>query len=107
MAQVAFMIQRTPSVAETTNRITAITKDFTKDKSYDAVFRCDITKAEAEVAGIVPQLFERIKVEVTTLSDVLALTERKDFVRFCCGGHQTIHHLIAARKAEGRSDWYA
>jgi hypothetical protein len=106
VAQVAFMIRRSLNSQEANTRLTAISKELAKDGSYDAVDRINLTKTAVENGKAITQ-FERIKVEVNTLADVVAVQNRRDFVRFCCGGHRDIYSLIASRKADGRSDWYA
>lgn len=105
MAQVALMIRRSLNSQEANSRLDSIVKELKKDGSYDAVARINDTNKSVLNGETVVQ-FERIKVEVNTLTEVLALEERRDFVRFCCGGHPDVHSLIAARKAAGRSDWY-
>jgi hypothetical protein len=50
---------------------------------------------------------ERVKVEVVSLSDIVEVEKSEGFVRFAHGGYKDIHELVARRKAEGRSDWYA
>ena len=49
--------------------------------------------------------YSRVKVNVKSRDELGAIVQRKDFVRFCCGGI-TMDELIQRRVAAGRSDWY-
>ena len=52
------------------------------------------------------EVVRRVKVQVKDLSQALAVKDKRGFIRYCTG-LMTIEEVIARRKQESRSDWYA
>lgn len=108
MPRVAFYI-KTPLPKENAVALyKSIADGIGKDCGYDsdAKKRIDLQLKSVEQAQNQIFFFERIKQEINSLSEVSAIQSRPDFVRFACGGYDSIFTLITERKRAGRSDWY-
>lgn len=105
MAQVACMIRSFLNSQEAESKLAVMEQDAVTEKLEEHAVRIAAYREEVKQTGTL-ELVQRIKIEVSTIEEVRAIGERRDFVRFCCGGHPDIYSLITVRKAAGRSDWY-
>ena len=108
MARVAYyretQLSHEHSVVHLNTMIEGAVKALGADHSSVLSLRDWLSDIKHSETGIL--VYDRVKVEVNTLSDIEAIETRPGFVRFAIGGYDNIYDLVADRKREGKNDWY-